>query len=346
MLAYWMIYISFGLPALIQPLRRHSNLIVWILIAVMLAWFIGYRHEVGGDWGNYLGKFFQYSQLRDFIDVLEESDPGYAWLNWQLARWGFDIYAVNLVCGAIFTIGLVAFARRQPYPWIALAVAFPYLVLVVGMGYSRQGVSIGFILLSLNALESRQFLRYLVFIALATLFHRTALIMIPLGFFLWGKGWWLRAFSIIAAAYVLFDLLVAEETEQLWSTYVDAQMVSQGAQIRVLMNLVPAVILLAYWKTWRTVFPDYWFWFWIAVGSVACVVLVGFASTAVDRLALYFLPIQVVVFARLPLLLQHRIAPGTLRAGIVGGYALVLYVWLNYATHSIYWLPYQNLWFL
>jgi len=79
---------------------------------------------------------------------------------------------------------------------------------------------------------------------------------------------------------------------------------------------------------------------------VLAVALVGFASTAVDRIALYFIPIQVVVFARLPLLLRHRIRPGTVAIGIVLGYAAVLYVWLNYATHARYWLPYQNMLFL
>jgi hypothetical protein len=269
-----------------------------------------------------------------FDQVITQSDPGYKLLNWWLSDLGFGIYSVNLVCGAIFTIGLVAFARRQPYPWLALAVAFPYLVMVLGMGYTRQGVALGFIFLSLNALE------------LATLFHKTALIMIPLGFFIWGKGWLFRAIAIFVAAFVLFDALVAESTEDLWRNYVEAEMESQGAQIRVLMNLVPSLILLAYWKTWRTLFPNYWFWFWVAAGSIIAVALVGVASTAVDRIALYFIPIQVVVMARLPYLLRQRIPTSTVITGIVFGYALVLFVWLNYASHAGYWIPYRNMLFL
>jgi hypothetical protein len=33
------------------------------------------------------------------------------------------------------------------------------------------------------------------------------------------------------------------------------------------------------------------------------------------------------------------------RYGIVAGYALVLYVWLNYAAHARYWVPYGNVLF-
>ena len=343
---YWMIYLLLAFPAFVEKAKpRNQSHLKWITIGFVLVLFIGFRHQVGGDWYAYLRHFYSVNFI-SFNQIILESDPGYMLLNWLVAKQGFEIYTVNLICAAIFTTGLIAFARRQPYPWLALAVAFPYLVLVLGMGYTRQGVALGIIFLSLNALEFHQFKRYLIYIALATLFHRTALIMIPLGFFMFGKGWIFRAVALVVAAYVLFDALVAESTDDLWRNYVDASMISQGAQIRVLMNLVPSLILLAYWKTWRTVFPNYWFWFWIAAGSVLAAVLVGVASTAVDRIALYLIPIQVVVFARLPFLLRNKISPAVITASVVLGYALVLYVWLNYATHAKYWVPYQNMLFL
>jgi len=72
------------------------------------------------------------------------------------------------------------------------------------------------------------------------------------------------------------------------------------------------------------------------------VTFVDVASTAVDRMALYFIPIQMVVFSRLPYLLSKNISPNITSYGIILGYALVLFVWLNYASHAKYWLPYQN----
>jgi len=48
------------------------------------------------------------------------------------------------------------------------------------------------------------------------------------------------------------------------------------------------------------------------------------------------------VFVRLPLLLYDRFPPPLLRFSIIMGYAAVLFVWLNYATHAQYWLPYRN----
>jgi hypothetical protein len=340
---YWIMFCTLAFPAIAArayPQRTASLL----LAGVLLALFVGLRFEVGGDWVQYLVKF-QFVQGLPIERVFLESDPGFALLNWLVGHAGLGYYSANFLGGLIFVAGLIAFARHQPEPWVALTVAFPYLVLVVGMGYARQGIAVGFILMSLVALNERKFIPYLVYIALATLFHKTALIMIPLGFFLFGRGWLLRSLTIIVSAYVLFDALVSEDVDRLWTHYVDEEMESQGARIRVWMNFIPSAILLAFGRSWRKQFPDYWFWFWIAVGSITTVLLVGVASTAVDRIALYFIPIQIAVFTRLPGLLRHPGMANLTRYGIVAGYAPVLYDWLNYAAHARYWVPYGNVLF-
>jgi hypothetical protein len=137
--------------------------------------------------------------------------------------------------------------------------------------------------------------------------------------------------------------LLADQQEHLWKNYVEEQMQSDGAKIRVAMNLFPSLLFFMYRKEWKRSFDDYTFWSWIALGSVVSVFLVSAASTAVDRVALYFIPIQLVVFARLPYLARKQIAPSVTKVLIVLMYALVLFVWLGYATHAQYWLPYQNL---
>ena len=66
------------------------------------------------------------------------------------------------------------------------------------------------------------------------------------------------------------------------------------------------------------------------------------ASTALDRVALYFIPLQLVAFAYLPDAIGW---PGERNqnsvAGILLYYAAVMFVWLNFATHSYFWIPYK-----
>ena len=60
-------------------------------------------------------------------------------------------------------------------------------------------------------------------------------------------------------------------------------------------------------------------------------------STAVDRLSLYIIPLQMAVLARMPRALDSPI----LRVTIMLYSAAVLFVWLGFATHAQYWLPYR-----
>jgi hypothetical protein len=92
-------------------------------------------------------------------------------LNWFGANVVGDIYLVNLVCAVIFAYGLIAFARTSPRPWLSVCVAVPYLVIVVTMGYTRQGVAIGLAMLALAALDRGSVLGFGFFIVVASLFH-------------------------------------------------------------------------------------------------------------------------------------------------------------------------------
>ncbi len=324
--------------------QLQQGLYIWVILGFLFTLFIGYRHEVGGDWGAYL-RHFHAMDYYAASEIAKRADPGYYLINWFMSDWGYDIYSVNLICGGLFMTGLIIFARRQPNPWLALAVAVPYLIVVVAMGYTRQAVAIGFVFWAMAALDKKHFKQFLLLVVIAATFHKSAVLMIGLGLFLQGNGKFIRFFAVVVVAIGIWSAFVAEHQQRLWASYVTDQMQSQGAMIRVAMNLLPALIFLLYRKQWKKEFNDYSFWFMIALGSIACVFLVNFASTAVDRVALYFTPIQVVVYSRLPYLLRHKFNPQTITFGILAFYTLVLYVWLNYATHAIYWVPYNNILF-
>ena len=110
------------------------------LIGIALTLFIGLRHEVGGDWFSYI-PYLTRAEGIPLAEAIAMGDPGYNTLNWLFAGNALGIYGVNMVSGAIFSAGLVLICRAQPRPWLALCFAVPYMVIVVAMGYSRQGVA-------------------------------------------------------------------------------------------------------------------------------------------------------------------------------------------------------------
>jgi hypothetical protein len=340
-----MYFIPAGM-ALFVGQKKQMKVLPWIFVGTLYTFLIGLRLEVGADWFTYI-IHYENAVGKSLTEAMQNYvDPGHRFVNWLSARWDLGVYGTNVIYGAIFMYGLIKFSRQQTYPWLAMVVAVPYLIIVVAMGYSRQGVAIGLFLWAISYLNKGKFMMYVILVMIAALFHKTAILLLPLGVFLYGKGLIVRILMIIPIAYGAWDLLLADKEEGLWHNYVEVQMQSQGAMIRVVMNLVPSLLLLLYRKEWKKEYSDYKFWFWIAIGSIISVFMVKYASTAVDRVALYFIPIQLAVFSRLPYLAKRKISPSIMKTLIVFGYALVLFVWLVFAIHSKYWLPYQNILFV
>ena len=315
----------------------------WRMVFVLFALMIGMRHEVGGDWYPYLDRVTTAtSELLE--ETLVHSDPAYSLLNWIAAKSGLGVYLVNSVFGLLFTWGLLAFCRNQPRPWLAMVVAVPYLITVVAMGYSRQGVAIGLAMLGLVALDNKNVLKFVLWVGLAAMFHKSAVILLPLAVLAGNRRWFLTGFWVVLSAVLLFHLLLQEAIDGLLAGYVDAQYESTGAAIRVTMNAVPAALFLLLRRRFALPPAQRTFWTWMAFAALTFVVLfyVSPSSTAVDRVALYWIPLQLFVLSRVPDAIGGSSSANKFWVYSVVGYsATVHFVWLTFATHSYLWIPYQ-----
>jgi hypothetical protein len=282
-------------------------------------------------------------KFENIYTIINRTDPGYYLINFFMYNLDFGIYGVNFVCAILFMIGLMKLAKQEDNPWMVIAVAVPYTITVVAMGYTRQAVALGFVMWAITYLKDNKMFGFFFFVFLAATFHKSAVLMIGLGIFANGGGKFLKIIAVGAIGTGLYNTFLASHADALVRNYVDAQMQSSGAFIRTFMNLIPAILLIIYRKRWKEFFDDFTFWFIIALLSIVSFAIVGIASTAVDRMALYLLPIQMIVFARLGILMSYQFSVQTINIAIIGYYSLVLFVWLNYATHADYWLPYQNI---
>ena len=347
---YWLLFLG---PAF-QALSKRRNLIslsgkrwsfAWRLVFVLITLMIGLRHSVGGDWGSYLGNLesITNSTIEEAI-ARNKGDPSDSILNWVAGQLGLGIYLVNFIYATLFTWGLLLFCREQPRPWLALTVAVPYLITVVAMGYSRQGVAIGLSMLGLVALNNKKVLNFVLWTSFAATFHKSAVILLPLAILAGTKIRILTILWVVITSLVLFILILQESVDALFVNYVGSEYASSGAAIRVAMNALPAFIFLVWRGRFELVPAQRSFWTWIALGAIAFVVLliVSPSSTAVDRVALYWIPLQMFVLSRVPDAFGQ---PGS--ANTIWTYTIVFYsatvhfVWLFFATHSNYWLPYQ-----
>ena len=346
MLPYLLAWSVFALPGAGAGRRiAGSSLLALLLFLTLL---IGLRDRVGGDWGNYL-PYLERSFGISLVEVLAASEPGYGLLNWIAANQGGGVYLVNSICGLIFSSGLLLFCRAQPRPWLALTIAFPYLVVVVAMGYSRQGVAIGLELLALLALQRDRLLQFLAWIALAATFHRTVLVLLLLPASTLSRSFrfshLIRLVLLAGAAYGLYSAVLAPDMDYYLQGYIDTGYQSQGALIRVLLCLLPALLFLFNRRRFQLLPGVQRIWSMIsllAVGAGIGLATVA-SSTAIDRLALYLIPLQLFVGSRLPDARLFGLLPASWTQLLVLATLAVLVVWLLYAANAFAWLPYRNL---
>jgi hypothetical protein len=338
---YWALFAYFAVGAMISPKEGQLTRAVTPLLllgACATAILIGFRYKVGGDWDTYELMFNLPSGGRHAPPA---GDPGYQAINWIVHQLQLDVWGVNLICGAIFTWGLFRFCIVQADPWLSALIAIPYMVIVVAMGYTRQAVALGILMAGLaSVIRGASTFRFTVYAAMAALFHRTAVVALPIMALSSQRNRAVNALIAIGGGVLLYDVFLGNSMDNFVRNYIHAGYSSSGAGIRVTMNFVAAAVLAmanhrlrfseTEWKLWRS-------FAWASLILLA-LLFISPSSTAVDRISIYLMPLQIAVLSRVPRLWN----PPTLGRLLVVLYlAAVQFVWLNFAQFSSYWVPYR-----
>jgi hypothetical protein len=326
------------------------------LFFICLVIFIGLRHEVGGDWGNYIYQLEKkYLNLNQVVGL--GADPLYqAILNYAtFFRCEIDtdecafneggLQFLNTVCAIFFCYGLMVFCMHQPRPWLALCVAVPYLIIVVGIGYTRQAAALGFIMLALTAISHGRLFQYCIWILVGATIHKTALIMMPLLIFGIKKN---KTLILIAGAtfgLLLYYFFLIEAIALLAQNYLGTEYDAAGASIRLTMNAIPAIIFLSFRNSFALNNSEKDFWTGVSISALVLLFLyfLSPSSTAVDRIGLYLIPLQLFVMSRLPDVLGVYGARNPIIHYLIIMYSLlVLVTWIFFSSNAENWIPYKS----
>lgn len=322
---------------------RRQDPVPWVGFGIILVFMIGFRYRVGADWG-WIQYFLDKAAGQTVASVLQATDPGYSVLIWLFARSGLNVWIINIFGATIFAYGLIRFCRREPHPWLTATVAVPYLVVVVAMGYDRQSIAIALAMNGLVALQERSLTHFFLWVAAATSFHTSALVLAPIGLIGYRRlALWQRvvlgAIGLRIAIY-----LVGASTENLASTYMALGLNSRGAGVRLGILVAAGAIFVLWRNRFARSIDEARVWTPMAIGAMLLplMLLVVPSSTAVDRIGLYFIPVELLVFGRLPSAFGRKSGGYRLLVYGVISYSFVeLMVWLNWADTAFTWLPYQ-----
>ena len=348
MFMYWTMFVIPALSALFgnkadvaRTERRFQPGLALLLIGFVL--IIGLRYEVGGDWFTY-EEIIGYAGMEPLSTTLGYKDPGFGFIAWASTRLGLGTYGASTFCGAVLIYGLWRFSKQQQDSWILVAAAVPYLLIVVGMGYVRQAAALGFLLMSISEFSRRSNFYSLRWLGLAVLFHMSAILTVPLFIAAVARQRIAAMIPLGVLTFAAYMLVLRDRFDVLLENYVNQQMDSSGAGVRLAMNALPAFIFLALRRRFLVTEVERALWtaFSLAALGVAVALLISPATTALDRIGIYLIPIQLFVFGNLSQAVTQKGAGRFMVTGaVLAFYGAVLFVWLNYATHAEYWLPYR-----
>jgi hypothetical protein len=351
-MVYWAMMLTLVF-SVISPIRADKDLqrVLFWLTGLVLIILIGYRHEVGGDWFRYVSSSYGIAKGVPFdFSTFYTGDYGYRLVHWFSVNHLNGIYGTNLIISIFFVSGLIRFCRALPMPWLALLTSIPFLVIVVSMGYSRQAAAVGIFMWALVDLMQGKNIRFYVYVIFGSLFHFTVLFMLPV-IAIYTFSFKRSSFFTLIVIFVLLILalgsayiLLSGVIERMIYYYITIKFHHSGGAIaRVFVSFVASILFLIYRKELKEKYSDTKLWMIFSIVSILLLPASFFYSTVVDRVAIYFIPLQMVVFSRVSTLIKSTIGRAMFVFGVVISYVFIMALWLEVGNFSSHWVPYQNL---
>lgn len=306
--------------------------------------FSAFRYQVGCDWDGY---YYNYLMAENFDWAKRTAVQEPIW--WAILDWMQTYNApypiINVVSNAVFFLGVHILARRQPEPLAFLVMLFPILIINMPMSGIRQGAAIGMMCIAFVSFMDRRPYWFATWTILASGFHVSALLFLLAAPLASGK---LTTKRLILAAVLLvpgvFFIAISAGVERAISTYIDSNIHASGAIYRVgLLVLTSLYFLISVTHKWRVHFPeDHSFVTLGVIMMMLVALLLPISSVMADRFAYYLIPIQTIIFARLPYLPRRF----DKNLHIALPYFLLLIVFTVWTQSSFFfqrcYIPYQS----
>lgn len=356
MLVYPLVFLFF---LIFTILHEHKLLIItnknkkffFISLFFFFSIYVGLRIEVGGDWGNYYENYFVFLDLPInyyLNNYLISKDPLFKLANYVIIKLNGNYILLNYILSLVFSFALLNFCFSREKPFFMILLSLPYLINVVAMGYHRQAIAISFLMIGFKYLEKKQNFKFVTLISIASLFHYTAFVLIPL-IILNSNTFNSRKIIYTLIFLSLIIVISYDSIVNLITNYFTISYSSSGVYIRCFMNALPSIIFLYYYKREFLLIKNKILFKNLSILSIIFfIILPIFPSTAViDRFALYLIPFQIVLWTNLiDIFKRENNSKHLVFYSIIFIYYLAMLVWIYFGKYSLWWFPYNNLIFM
>lgn len=190
------------LGLLVKLIFKNSNAGTNIFFLIILC-FCGLRYCVGNDYENYV---ILWESFSNGTFPLSRAEPGYLFLNYLFSKFEYGYYYVFFFAAFItYYFVFKAIKQIQVDSFLAFFAIFTLGFLITCNDQVRQGIAMALFFYSLKFVVKENFIKYSSCLLIASLFHYTALLFIPL-YFLFKLKFelkWYVWFILICAFYIL-----------------------------------------------------------------------------------------------------------------------------------------------
>lgn len=165
-------------------LERFKNIdlkiIFYICILFILVMFAGLRGDVDPDYSSYLD-IFKNAGMGVNLNV----EPAFYYFNKILNYFGMSFqWVIFLIALFSITLKLNFFFKNSPNFAFSILIYYCSMFFLYDFIAIRQALSMAIFMISIPFLLDRRFFHYIILIAIASMIHLSALILIPLYFFI------------------------------------------------------------------------------------------------------------------------------------------------------------------
>lgn len=351
MLEYILLYLLLGMGILMEDMLDKKSNGLWYTTFIYLTLLIGFRYKVGGDTYNYM-YFYEYSPDIYDWEIFNYAlfEPGFTFLAAIVKTFSESFYTFQVVHVLILNIFLFKYINREtPYRFTALFLSVYFFYFIFSTEVLREAFSILIFLYSYHYIEEKKYIRYIIMVLIALLFHTGAVFLFCIPFC---KKINIRNTLVIILFFVPFALIFSAKLFQILEAYPLFEKVARYSDIDnvgyfwmgsrlIYYGFLPLTILY-YFKTQeeKEVKNEYLICTMAIISMGIIINPIIFA-----RFVNYFLPIYTVQLANL--FVPKLREPNSISRIVVSLlFCMVLLTYTPHYWHGAYykiWVPYHSI---
>ena len=339
------------IAVLIAYLGPRYNIKSYLFVAFSLIFIISaIRYEYGNDYHSYKLIFNDVcSTTSSLFDIFKYSDKYSQELGWVVVNYLFKPFGFVPLIMAIslfFSIAYYKFIKRFVAPrwqWLALVVyLFEYSFFPLQLSMMRQGVAIALFVCAIPYIVDRRILPPLILVLLASTFHVSALVLLPVIFIGFLPRKLMFIVPIVLAAVFLLFMLKPDLTTVAFSYMLDNEDVLNYAEhymagsedvtfrLGYFVQLIPYVVFLYFIFKSSTSAEDK---ILLSIASAALVIMpLGTIVNLAMRVSYYFSIVSIVAIPN-----AYSRIKGIKLYGLLAIYLVItLYAYYNFFNNPVY----------